>query len=231
MEKGITGCVFLIRDLLFSYTFPGSWFLSALIIAVTLIFLIKKANTPDWVVAIFALTIYLLLYNYKFLPEDYQRPFNVMKRLFRPELSLTFIRGIPWVVLGYFLSDSRIVDFSKVAYEHKIKLLLLFVLSFFISVIWNDCKFFMQIFMVLIILVFAYNAEFVKNRKYLVLRRLSILFYFLHFPLVKLTTMFNIIFPNSVYKYFFILFLCSIFSYVILTLQKYKMFSWLKYAY
>lgn len=232
LDLGLIGGVYLVRDLLFSYTYPGSWFLSALLLAVILIYLVKKINTPDFIIYSIAILIYVVLYNYKFFPEDFQRPFHIMEKVFRPELSRTFLIGIPWVTLGYFVSNNLLFNRLKLLSFNKVWYAVFLLIAFFISYNWKSTIYILRVFMVLTMLIWAYNITLDSNKIYLKLRNASILFFFLHFPILKIISLLHInIFPNSVCKYLFVLTLCGIFSSLILTLAEHKRFFWLKYAF
>lgn len=233
--KGIAGFLYLFRDILFSYTFPGSWFLSGLVISVTFIFILKKNSIPNWIVFSISLLIYILLYNYKYLPHMFQKPFLMMKILFRPELALTFLRGVLWVTIGYLFAEKntsiKSIISSNIISRHTI-FLSLFFLSYMFSITWKESYFITQIFMVLIIVFYAYGLKLPSNNKYLILRKASILFYFLQFPILKFLKIFDFqIYPNIICKYLFVILLCCFFSLILLSLQKHKMFAWLKYSY
>ena len=213
LDKGLMGGVYFCRDLLFSYTYPGSWFLSALILAVIFVYLIRKANTPDYIICFIAIFIYIVLYNYKFFPEDFQKPFHIMEKIFRPELSRTFLIGIPWVTLGYFISNNVLFNRLKFFPFNKIWYAVFLVIAFFISYNWKSTTNILRIFLVLTMIIWAYDIRLNSKNIYLKLRNASILFFFLHFPILKLLTLFHVnIFPNTVYKYIFVLTLCGIIS-------------------
>lgn len=222
------GILYLTHDVLFNYTFPGSWFLSALAIAVILIYITKQIKLPSTILFIGSFLLYFYLYYYQLLPDKYQIPYNFFQSFMRPELALTFLIAIPWCSLGLLLSSNQVLTFLN----NKSQILLYTFSSLFISLLIVELCIpsilrILNPLFVISLLYITYHIKLPESRVWIYMRNCSILFYFLHFMVIRSLQKFT----ESSYTQTFILvcIICSVISCILLLMEKNRFFHFLSY--
>lgn len=103
ISSGLWGAVLYLKDMLFSYTFPASWFFGALIVAMPIVFLMRNRRT---VLLSTAVLLYLLFITDSFHISWLQDVYNWYKTRFaNPRLS--FPEAFVWLSLGCWLSGKK----------------------------------------------------------------------------------------------------------------------------
>ena len=83
------GVLTFFKDLLFGTTYPGSWFLSALLVGVVVVFFLTKFLHP-YIVLILSLLISLYIRNINYLSGDWLEPYIWYSENIRKEVVLSF---------------------------------------------------------------------------------------------------------------------------------------------
>lgn len=217
----------LIKDLILCSTFHGSWFLSALIVGVWIIYLLQK-KLDDKYIWILPLCISIYAYHPEFTPPSWQKLWFWYQTEVQTPLN-SFPVALIWIVIGYILSSQKKQDYLKTIKGKY--LIFTFILSWLLSSSFSiDLRLFMV--MSLFIIGLKWNKDYKPIFKYM--RQSSILIFILHFIFISafrhFMPQFEIL-QHGLTLYFLLVVLCLISSSVILKLKSYKLFYWLKYAY
>ncbi len=223
---------YVLRDFTLTSTYPGSWFLTALIVGTLLVFLINKYCCYGRYIS---LTIGLVLFVYMssihVLSESWNIPYLWLSDFLQEDLNLTFIKGIPMCVIGMLFATRiglKILDYirdNKIGYVFVV----LFAIVFYFWKIFVPESVYSSFFLTLCIIPLFYGMKLPDFGVYVYLRQFSILFFFLHFHFARIGYHINCV-PNF-YKYVSVLILCCIFSSAILFLRNKKRFYWLNYSF
>ena len=219
------GIFYFVHDLLFNYTFPGSWFLSALAIAVTIIYLSKKLRIPHYVILGLSLLIYFYLYFHRILPDSYSLVFHFLQNHLRKELGLTFLCAIPWVCVGFYLSRLNLVNNTK----YTTIVLIVFLATLIIEELFPETVTLFNVLFVPSLIYLMHKISLPPSNLWLLLRRCSILTFFLHFILLRIMHRYFDI--NGGHLFVIVLSLSIIISLLIIQLSQKKGFHFLKYSY
>lgn len=209
-------------------TFHGSWFISALLLGCTVIYLVHLIGKSAGVILVMA-------YAYMFtqMPNVLPASLIAMREWISNQdciLTLTFFRGIYCVGIGYLLSKKHIdKTLQKVPlYMSAILSLLIYFILVFVS--QNHAIIFAFI---ISLYALAYNLKLEPSNTYKHFRNLSILFYLLHF---NICGFFHKAFPavdwlySGVFFYAIVLAVVLAIAEFILWAEKQKGLSWLKYS-
>lgn len=232
---------FAIRDILFSHTFGGSWFLSALVFGVCLAFLtgkIFKNRRIIYTLLVIVASILFLFFNFREnLPIWVNDVYGWISTNIREEVGLTPLMGILWCNIGCVLASDncmkllkRLKDFKYGAFIPLLGLIVFYTLCVNNSI--NDAYCIIILGMVLLFFTLGYCIKLPESTAYKSLRNYSILFYFLHFIWLKIYahTLAPVV-NGGGYKYLIIIVLCTISATLIIILSEKKYFKWLKYSY
>ena len=224
-EGIINGVGFFVRDFFFGHTFDASWFLGALITGMPIVWLLGKylKEKLAWVVP---LIIYLYLRYQSLLPICWQKPYQIYSSFQPPYHS--FLGGMLWLSIGYYLSNSVIL--GKLKGAKNIYAWLGFWGGFIIMV----CDIVPVVPMVLCVIVLFIASYMWKLPDYSVLykrfRTYSILFYVIHDSFKKIPKqLFG--WENGPLLFFITLLVCFIASEIIIRMKDIKGFNWLRFAY
>lgn len=171
-----------IRDILFSYTYSGSWFLSAMMLSIIVLFYICKYKFPEWLMALLAMFSLVIVFKNEYLPFM-DRFYDVIRTYIRPELDLTFFAGFPWVVLGYLLSgintNKHEITHGKFLFSSIVFCIILYIIS-----LCFPESILIRILFVMTIVITFYAIPDNKILPYKLLRNVSILIFFIHFDVL-----------------------------------------------
>lgn len=244
IDGGMCDIVRLIKDVLLRYTFSGSWFFSALGMAVTFYTILYKNN---WLIAIFFLISMICLeyiHEIEYLPENIKGFYIWWQSNVREEVTLTILESIPWVGMGYYLSTDRFQTFVK-SIKKPYTLSIGFVMLVFICLLnfnygYKPLQLPIIIMMVLCLILLAGSSKNAPKPIYFVLRKMSVLFFMFHFVAIRIWTLISshLLHVSSLSEklgswgfYGLILLTCFIFSLCFLKFQNYKKLNWLKYGF
>lgn len=226
----IHGSVEFIKDLIFGTTFPGSWYLSATVMGVLIVYSLSRILNRY---LIFMITFLVAQYVYcvNFLPEVLQIPYEWYATHLREEVSLSFPAQMVWISIGQILS------YYMFNLESRKKLLIPLSISVFI------CAFFGQVFypsliikiiMVVSLFTFCFLIELPDSKIYKRLRNYSILMFFFHFSIAGKMQMFcrycgDTLVTNWLY-YIIVVAISIAFAEVVLRLENNKYLKFLRYT-
>lgn len=223
--------LYVLRDFTLSYTFPGSWFLTALIIGTLIVFLLRHYfHIRPGILLFVAGLLYIYIKANSFLPECLQQPFFFVQKYIRKEVELTPLTGVIWCSVGCFLANEGML--SKVAnvFGRKGCFFFLIIIYFIFIMLPQNLKYFINPLSVLFILLFTYTIKLYPSDIFMKFRILSILIYLIHFPMLGIV---GVILPEGMLHicHFLCVLGATLFiAFVILWLEKYKLFHILKYS-
>lgn len=218
------------KDLIFGTTFPGSWYLSASVMGVLLVYILSKVINRYLV---FIITLLLALYvSYaQLLPDIMQIPYEWYAANLREEVSLSFPAQMIWISMGQILAE-WLLTIENNARILKPLSVSLFVVAFIIS-LFNPL-FSLRMIMVLALFTFCILAQLPDSIIYKRLRNYSILMFFFHFSIAGKMGLFCRFVGDSLltnWLYYVLVVIASIiFAEGVLRLENNKYLRFLKYT-
>lgn len=181
----------IIKSIFIGSTFQGSWFISATIIATSIIYILcYKFKIKDRTLFVWCIVLYVICCmcsNYSHLIIDcypYYNYYNIY-RSWLGDPFCSFVIGIVWISFGKFLA------YHKFSLSHKIikcvvilSFILIYIEFFLIKkylspIMANDCYISLLLLCPTLILLIIHHKDIqIKGSK--VLRKLSIIFYCTH---------------------------------------------------
>lgn len=223
-------CWYVLRDFFFSYTFSGSWFLTALMVGTFLVFLLKKyLKAPGSILTIIALLFFTYVKMVSYCPEWMQKPYLFIQTNIRDVVELTPITGFIWCLVGCVFAEGDLLKRITIRLRESgivIVFMVMYLLTVFLPSLW---AFAALPFLVLSIILLAYTLPFRPSDVYLKLRNISILIYLIHFPLLNISVLLPANCPHIVY-YVIVLIGALLIALIILKLETIKIFNFLKYS-
>lgn len=236
-----------VRNIFLGSTFRGSWFLTALMECVPLIFLLSK-HLKTRTILVISVTIYiiavLLTYYYIFLPEPL-KIFSDTYRTYIGSMQLSWVSAFAPCAVGKFLAENS-TKFEKWASKRiSAGIIICGILSLAevltVKHLYNEKAFehtnpdvyFMLLPLVVLIFIYTIRHEINLPLNYKKIRSISTIYYFSHFIFVYIIVIINkhIIHVDPILKYFIVVICCLILSEIILNLSNKKRFKWLKYGF
>lgn len=225
-----TGIIDLCKDLIFATVFPGSWYLSASVMGVTIVYLLNKLLHP---LVVFLITFIVAYYIYKIriLPEPMHCAYDWYASMFREKVHLSFPAQMIWISVGQIIS----LRLSSIENAKKILLpffCVTFVVCLVIAFFFNcfELRFVMAVSVVCSCLLIEIPSKPIYKR----LRNYSILMFFFHFSIAgKMRYFTHILWDSFVINWLFYLIVVAIsilFADLVLRLEKNRYFTFLKYT-
>ena len=104
-EPFLKGLMDFIKDVLFATTFPGSWFLSALVLGVWVVFLLSRVVKEE---IVFVQSLFVSLYViYGGFSEGLRGPLEWYSQNVREEVNLSFPFTLVWVSMGQLMAKYK----------------------------------------------------------------------------------------------------------------------------
>lgn len=226
------GLGLLVEDVLLRYTYPGSWFLSALIVATTIVYLLCKKINP-WILLGCFLALHLYIFNVDKLPAFCHVFYDWYETHVRT-IKLSFPIALVWVAMGACLASPKVLRSLPDLKKHTAIVWSVFVLSFILEYFHLLCiNGLGRILMVACLIVIFYNMDLTPSPLYKKLREYSILIFFWHFIVLQI---YKVIYHEAEFQVFGIwlypmaLIPVFIISSIILWLEDKRWFGWLKYS-
>ena len=224
------GLMQFVKDLIFGTTFPGSWYLSASVMGVLLVYGMSRILNK-YIVFLFTLAIALYVSYVNQLPPTMQIPYDWYAANLREEVNLSFPAQMVWISLGQILS------FWIVKIENKKRDLLPLSVGFFVvAYVVNVFSplFLLKLMMAIALFIICLLVQLPDSSLYKRLRNYSILMFFFHFSIAGKIGIFckftgDTLLTNWLY-YILVVVASVTFSEIILRLEKYKYFHFLRYT-
>lgn len=224
-----SGCFEFVKDLFFGTTFPGSWFLSALLVSVVLVYIGYRTIGKYTIVGI-ALLISLYVSCIDLLPEQMRGIYEWYAVHVRQEVNLSFPSQMIWVAIGMIIGTNldKIIFSKKTIYPWTLGLtivcyaLRLFGNSIFVNYIW-----------VASVCLIAFLMELPDKPIYMRIRNYSILIFLFHFSIAGKMMLFCSVVGDSLltnWLYYILVIVVSIaFAELIMRLERVRHLEFLKY--
>ena len=224
-------CVRFITGLFFSQTYPGGWFLTSLVVATFIIFLLRKfLQISNGVLLVLAILFQLYLVYHASLPFWLQKAYIFIQTHIFPVVELTPIRGFIWCAVGAVLAKSDLMFVLSRSLRIYGSLIATVVFYSFFHILPLGYQYVYTPFFGLAMILLAFNINLRPNDVYLYLRKASILIYLVHFYMLKV---FNYLLPPDrlhIFYYISVLFSTLMVAFIILKLENCKYFSILKFS-
>lgn len=224
-----SGCLEFIKDLFFGTTFPGSWFLSALLVSVVLVY-IGCRTIGKFATAGIALLISLYVSWIDFLPVEMRVLYEWYATNVRQEVNLSFPSQMIWVVIGMFIGTNldRILPYKKSIYQWGIGLsIVLYAVSVFCHIML------VKYVWVVTICLIAFFLDLPDRPIYRHIRNYSILIFLFHFSIAGKMSLFCSIVGDSLLTnwlyYILVVMVSIIFAEVIMRLERVRHLEFLNY--
>ena len=247
IEGGLADIFRLIKDILFTSTFNGSWFLSALALSVTIFTLCFRCKPLRYI----ALSLSILLLFYvnliDLLPEGMKGFYTWWQTNVRQEVGLTVLTGLPWVGIGLCLSSEKFESLVKELKNNNrclvvslavMGLILAYVLTSYYEL--KVLNVFLTVFLAIALVLLAGSSRIAPSPALFRMRKISTMVYVLHFLILTIVS--NVVrlfsteavslsyYIGNIGNWLAILAISIAIAEAILYLSKFKYFRWLKYA-
>ena len=232
----ISGLFNLIKNVFFGSTFFVSWFFSANLIAIVIIyFATKKINS--WILLIISVLCNLLCciisgYNTEI---PFVASLNEYISPFFGNIANTFIVALFWVVVGKMFAEKRVLISQKASYIGLLISAVFLFLEWKITTVYLDSPIDREcLFMLIPVVIFGFSVllghQATKNRYAKYLRNSSTLIYVTHYPLMIVAEKALSIFNITTALLIFLLTLCETFvlCYTVIKLSNNTKFGFLK---
>lgn len=239
----------LFYDILLRSTYSGSWFFSALALAVSIYTLIY----PYKIIRRVTITISLLLLIYviwnDLLPAEYNVVYKLLQVYIRQDINLSVCTSLGWCGIGVIMGNpmtQAYIQKVKQKNRHAILLSISTLLTIIYIVNYNFGISFLNIILLIMIsisyIMTAGTSNMPQSKKLLKFRKMSTLFYMLHFIVIFVSSFIVKLvsgrelqslpdYVGFIPGYIIVLFVCLLLSLAIIKLSDYKFTHWLKFSY
>lgn len=208
-------------------TFPGSWFLSALLVSVVLVY-VGYRTIGKYAIVCIALLIYLSCMD--FLPENMRGLYEWYATNVRQEVGLSFPSQMIWVAIGLIIGINldNVFLHKKTIYPWVIGLA---IVCYVLSLFWHSI--FVKYVWVVSVCLIAFFIELPDKPVYKRIRNYSILIFLFHFSIAGKMSLFcsfvgDSLLTNWLY-YILVVVISIIFAEVVLRLEKIRYLEFFKY--
>lgn len=233
IKNGIKDIFRLISDIFLRTTYSGSWFLSAAALAIVFYTIMGKSNVVKWIFV--SLSILLLFYIncIDVVPEKMHGFFDWWTTNIRKEANLTVLESLAWVGIGSLLAEINDIKINLNTTVLSISLCLLMVL---LVLTYNFnlivCNQVIKIVLAIALFLWAKILNLAETLRLKHLRKLSILYFMIHFNVVRIlshTNIYNMV--GGILYYIIVLLLTHLCSELLIRLSNKRHLQWLKYSY
>lgn len=226
----VDGTVDFVKDLFLGSTYPGSWFLSALLMSVIVVFFLSKILNP-YIVMFITLLVAMYVRNISLLPDDWLGPYDWYASHVREEVNLSFPSQMVWISFGQIIA-SKLSLIEKYRKFFSPLCIIISVVCYALA-IWCKNPFSIYFFVIAIFIVF-FLLKLPNHPVYKRMREISILMFLFHFSIAGKMDIFcsfvgDSLLTNYVY-YFLVLGISIVFAESILRLERIKVLGFLKYT-
>lgn len=223
------GCLEFAKDLLFGTTFPGSWFLSALLVSVVIVY-VGYRTIGKYAIVCIALLISLYVSCIDLLPENMRGLYEWYATNVRQEVGLSFPSQMIWVAIGLIIGINldNVLLHKKTIYPLVIGLA---IVCYVLSLFWHSI--FLKYVWVVSVCLIAFFIDLPDKPIYKRIRNYSILIFLFHFSIAGKMSLFCSFAGDSLvtnWLYYILVVVISItFAEVVLRLEKIRYLEFLKY--
>lgn len=241
----LIGLITTLKNFIFSSTFAVSWFISALVWGVLIIY--KFSNSKNYkCMTLFCLAIYIICClkssYFSFFSECYiLKQIYVCYTAIMPSPIFSFPAALIWIMLGKLFADNKINILNQSFY-----LLIMVISAILLYLEWkfiylvnfsyqNDCYIFLIPFAFAIFGIIK-NID-IKIKNAVMLRKISTIFYCMHLSVILASKFFIKILhislnltTESIVLFIIAIAVCSLVSFIILKFENKKGCSILKYS-
>ena len=231
-SSGVDGIVKLLKDVVFASTFPGSWFLSASVFAIVVVwFLSRIIGSRMTFVLSLSVSLYLSFARDGLLSLTMQVPYDWYATNIRKEVWLSFPSAMVWISLGECFANPLNYHTWEVWGKKKYKLIVLLLMIMYVVAVLGLS--YTQYLFVPLLFILSCCLDLTDSGIYYYLRNSSILIFFSHFWIAgKKDVFFRMIGSSEpvlhVFFYLIVLMICFVFAMLILKMEK-RGLSFLKY--
>lgn len=223
------GCLEFAKDLFFGTTFPGSWFLSALLVSVVLVY-VGYRTIGKYAIICITLLISLYVSCIDLLPENMRGLYEWYATNVRQEVGLSFPSQMIWVAIGLIIGINldNVLLHKETIYPWVIGLA---IVCYVLSLFWHSI--FVKYVWVVSVCLIAFFIELPDKPVYKRIRNYSILIFLFHFSIAGKMSLFCSFAGNSLltnWLYYILVVVISItFAEVVLRLEKIRYLEFFKY--
>jgi hypothetical protein len=222
-----------LKDLFLSSTFPGSWFLSALVVSVVLVYGLSRV-IGKWPVLVISLLISIYIQGQELFPESWHGAYDWYAANIRKDVVCSFPFALVWVSMGQVLASLNAQKDKEKALMSQCWLWCGLGIVYFIMVLTGSPFYWKYLLVVLLFSAF-FRLDIETAPVYKRMRNASILVFLFHFSIAGKKSLFlNMLgVSNTAYHilyYLLVVLVSLIFAFTVLWLEKYKLFKWLRYT-
>lgn len=233
----------LLKEFIFGSTFGGSWFIMVLIEGVPIVYFLSRKISTASIIAIGVLLYAVAVsfsYYHNFLPADIQHIADLYPKVLKSGIANSFMSAFLFIATGKVMAENedRIRNFSRAKVNIMLTVSLIFSFIEVLTVKHMDTPSSTDIFfclpaLSLTIFMFILQNETYKDLNYMRFRNTSTIIYFSHFIFVFFFVIINkhITPVNPILKYFMVVTLCLMLSYLFIKLSEKEKFKWIKFGF
>lgn len=222
------------KSFLFTGLFPASWFIPAAVIGMIIVYELSKFMSNVFLLLVGFLCYFLCLADssYYYLFEDNVLIKNILNvcHFFFGSCYLSFIQSIVWIVLGKILAESPMSCRLNHRIYFGLSVIMLTAESLLVKKLYlfHDDACYLSLLPICLFLFVIIGESSISVKYNEMVRRISIILYCVHLSIINVLRDFSLL--NN-YQILFVTILLSLFiSMLILWLERYPAFKWLKYA-
>lgn len=232
--------LWLVRRFLLDSTFAGSWFLSALLIAIPLVYWSeRRLGLRTTVVAAVGIELFLQAYGWRFaMPDAMAEALTSFDEGF-PSVHCSWMAAVVYVVAGSLIarrweSIARISACRWWCAAGVSTAVMAGWIFYMNQSLFIDDRTILRVPVVVLIFISVVRSNLKLRLPYRTLRKASTIFYISHFLFIFLLTELQInwlehMIPDA-WRYVIVLLTCGVLSWTLIRLQRHRLLAWLQYA-
>lgn len=233
IQNGIMDIFRLLSDIVLRTTYSGSWFLSATALAIVIYTIVSNSKFVKWILVTLSIALLFYINCIDVIPERMHGFFDLWTTNIRKDANLTVLESLGWVGIGSLLAE---FNDRKISLNRKV----LSIVSCFLMVLlvltsnyrFLVCNQLVKIILAIALFLWAKELNLAPTLRLKHLRQLSILYFMIHFNVVRMlghTNVYSAV--GGILFYLIVLLLTHICSELIIYLSNKRYFKWLKYSY
>ena len=225
--------VCFMKDLFLSSTFPGSWFLSALVVSVVVVYGLSRVM-GKWLVLIISLLISIYIQGQELFPESWHSAYDWYASNIRKDVVCSFPFALVWVSIGQVLASLNVQnDKERILLPQGWLWCGLSVV--YIIMVLTGSPFYWKYFLVVFLFDAFFRLNLANKPIYKEMRNASILVFLFHFSIAGKKSLFLDMLgvSGTVYHilyYLLVVVVSLLFAFAVLWLEKYQLFKWLRHT-